>query len=161
MKTEVVNSLNFADVFNLVMEPANRGTMLITKEYIDLVEKRRLRTGRTSISLIEKYYTNLWYCILFQKFSPFYESFNEKLDQLIASGIIKHWWNYEAKKHPVEEKEPQVLQFSDLEVGFTICLFFAMISLIVFAIECLLHIVTRYVSRVVNEYRSVFKELLK
>jgi hypothetical protein len=77
-----------------------------------------------------------------QKFSPFYERFNELIGRMVTHGFIVYWNNYMYGKDPpkkIDEPEAQVLSLKHIGIGFIIILVLLALSLVVFALERIVH----------------------
>jgi len=118
-----------------VVEPQNKGTMLASRELLFAIEAFYLRSGSIFVTMSKESFKTAYVTFPFKNFSPFFETFNNKLDEMISAGIIQHWRKLRDRIKDIEEKIPQVLEIDDLEMGFFVCIFFLTISLIVFVIE--------------------------
>ena len=74
--------------------------------------------------------------IVFKKFSPFFETYNEVKGWLESNGMMEKYRqeNKVSKKKP-EELEPQVLTMDHLRIGFLACLIVASVSFVAFTGE--------------------------
>lgn len=78
---------------------------------------------------------------MFKPFSPFFESFNMKIDQLVSSGLISYWVNIAGNKYgykrKISEIGPEVLTMEHLGIGFLVCFIPLFIGFLVFIAEVL------------------------
>lgn len=125
---------------DIIAEPSNRGTLLMTQGMLESLNSR-LRSGATSVSLLTESYTTMFYGEAFKPFSPFYESINMKIHQIIAGGLYDLWHRNEENptgiKRKIEDIPPQVLTLEHLQMGFKISLCPLALSAVVFLIEVL------------------------
>lgn len=74
-------------------------------------------------------------------FSPFYETFKEKIELLISNGVVFHWWdkflNPKGFKRIEDDIGPQVLTYEHLEIGFMVCLVPLSLSVVAFVFEAI------------------------
>jgi len=102
------------------------------------------RNGKSSLKIIPKPITIFPVAIPFKNFSPLYVEFNEKIDQMISSGIIDNIFRKIYDKKPptrkVEEIGPQVLTLNHLEICFYAFLTPLLASVTVFFVEIMIGI---------------------
>lgn len=97
------------------------------------------RLGSSSIRLLNEPIKLYFSGLRFKRFSPFYGEFNEKLGQMISSGLTSKW--YEEYLNPfnrmvsVDDIGPQVLTMHDLDVAFGVCFIPLVCSVVAFAFE--------------------------
>jgi len=132
--------------FESLAEPANRFTYLEASKKIQRLESREYRSGFSSISMVDFVIKTNFYALPFPSYSPFYETFNKKIDQMLSNGIIDHWikndYNPRGMKMKKEEIEPQILTFDDhLDVGFLMCLSLLGISFLVLCAEIICSVI--------------------
>lgn len=131
------------DIQDYLAEPSHKATMLMTPESLSEIYNRRLRSGAGSISLLDETIRTFFRCVAFRPFDPYYEIFNEKIDELISSGIIPHYFwisGFLRSRGKVSEAAgPQVLTMEHLEIGFIICLTPLIVSIAVFLAEIVFH----------------------
>lgn len=67
-------------------------------------------------------------------FSPLYETFNEKLDQMLSSGLVQKFLKeiMSRRKDIEDDIGPQVLTLEDLGVAFQVCCIPLILSVIAF-----------------------------
>lgn len=110
---------------------------------IMFVLNNKYRSGFTSLKMLPNGFLTLAVGFVYKRFSPFIEIMNEKLLEVVASGLTNYWieirLNPKGLRRIVEEIGPQVLTMEHLEVGFFICLAPLVLSIIVFALEIALH----------------------
>lgn len=130
---------------DVVSEPANKGTMLITQETLDYIESRQYRNGFSSISLMSASRSFIMFGMVFKPFSPLYETINEKVHHMMSGGIMQYLYREQHRSEKtscndkVRKREepigPQVLTMEHLQYGFLICLILLGLSFVVFAVE--------------------------
>lgn len=135
---------NYNDVmryYEIVVEPANRATLIGVPKILSLIENRIYRSGQSSLVVLNEKLRTLYIGHVFKHFSPFYEIFDEVVGFLSASGLIDRWLNDELnprrKKRIYEDIGPQVLTMEHLSIGFTICMIMLVFSAVVFILEVL------------------------
>ena len=149
-----VKSLNL--YYDIIAEPANRATMSVSREYINVIEKSNYRTGTASLQFLEENHVTYHLGIVFRSFSPFFETFNEAKGWLESNGWMERFrQRYSTFKRKPEELGPQVLTMDHLNLGFLACLIVAAVSLAAFIGELMW-------SRLVTDFRrnmqKVFEE---
>lgn len=125
---------------DIVAEPANRGTTLTYPYLLLSINNNKFRSGQSSLTLLEESYVVTGFSLAFWPFSPFFETFNERILDLLSNGIIDHWFgefeNAQGFKRKVTvDIGPQVLTMEHLEIGFIFCLVAATFSVIAFMCE--------------------------
>lgn len=112
-----------------------------------IFENRIYRTGISSIMLLKEDYRTLMIGLIFKPFSPFFEVFNQRIGELVTSGLTDYWFknelNPQEKKRIVEDIGPQVLTMDHLEIGFIVCLVPLTLSFIIALIEISISILKR------------------
>lgn len=113
--------------------------MLITQFHINYLNNYLYRSGESSVTRLETTFTSAFLALMFKPFSPFFESFNEEIDQLISSGLISYWINIAGNKYgfkrKISEIGPEVLTMEHLGIGFLVCFIPLVISFVVFIAE--------------------------
>lgn len=76
----------------------------------------------------------------FKQFSPFIETFNDKLGQLMEIGFRSVYEMDESvlnfdKRKEIDEISPQVLTMDHLGLGFLVCFIFLGLSIVLFFME--------------------------
>lgn len=100
----------------------------------------RYRSGSSSLLVLqEKFYSSVGSGLAFPLFSPFYETFNEKISRMIEGGLINLWIQNAFKQRGVNKKlndiGPEILTMEHLDVAFKIILIALAISVIGFLSE--------------------------
>lgn len=105
---------------NAVAEPANMKVVSATLELLAKMEKMHYRNGKTSIEMSALDSRDQPIIFPIQFFSPFYEVFHEKIQELIESGICPHRLAWEV----VSKTEATGARYDEeiLGVGFEVCL---------------------------------------
>lgn len=132
------------DIFECLehcMEPENRRTTFIFPLMISLIHNNHYRSGFSSISFTKESVKPVFFTKLFRRFSPFFEEFNDKIRQIISSGLFEWYWknNVDPKgiKRGDEEIGPEKLTLDHLSIGFQIFTICLALSVIVFLFELL------------------------
>jgi len=120
-------------------EPKNRFVTLEKHKTLQKQENVVYRSGKSSISLMDFVICTDNYALEFPKGSPFFETFNGKISQMLSNGLIDHWFKNDRNPTGLnvknEEIGPQVLSWDHLEYGFYMCLVLTAISFLVFCVE--------------------------
>lgn len=90
--------------------------------------------------------------LLFQEFSPLYEEFNQKIEEMISAGLTDYWikkcFNPRGRtRKPPEDIGPQVLTLEHLEDAFFVSLMPLIVSVVSFIIEVAIPIIKRILNR--------------
>lgn len=141
-----VGSFDPSTCLDIVAEPANKGTTLSYPFILLSIHNNKFRSGHSSLTLLKESYVLTGFSLAFWPFSPFFETFNERILDFLSNGIIEHWFGeYENaqdfKRKVIIDIGPQVLTMEHLEIGFIFCLVAAMFSFIAFICE---HFVARF-----------------
>lgn len=124
------------------MDPSNKGTMAVTTQVLNYLN--RYRHGSPSIKTLNENIQMYFMGLRFPDYSPFYEEFNEKIHDMISSGLIEYFRSTEASvKKADDDVGPQVLTFQHLRMGFIFCLVPLGISAVVFLGEILVHVLRK------------------
>lgn len=110
--------------FDIVAEPANKGVSQTMDIVFKTAQKDTYRTGVFALFVLDDVVFHFPTGYGFKRFSPLFETFNDKFGQLLASGII-HKINdahFSFKRKHKTDIEPQVLTMVHLELGFITCL---------------------------------------
>jgi hypothetical protein len=110
------------------------------------IKKLKTRNNRQfipSTSLLEENTATIPFYLAMSMFNPYTPQVKEKIDEMIANGLVEKWYNEmrsveRDEKTFVEDVEPEVLSVSDLKLGFFAVLITAVVSVCVFVIELLL-----------------------
>lgn len=137
--------------------------MPITREFLESIHNTQYRSGVSSISLLpDENLSSEFMGLAFRPYSPFFETFDEKIDQLISSGLTAHWFknyiNPKGLKRVAGVIGPQMLTMEHLTIGFQICLVMLMLSFIVFTLELIVWGIKRFI-RITIEYLTVLSVL--
>lgn len=123
---------------NIVSDPQMKSTMLGSHKVFWFINNQ-YRSGSSSLMIMKERIQTFSYGLAFKKFSPFYETFNEKITRLIDAGItdyyIENAVNPRGLKNTVETIGPEILTMEHLEIAFKISLIAIAFSLIVFMAE--------------------------
>lgn len=122
---------------DIVAEPANRATAIIAPESLAGDVTNNYRSGFASLYLLEENIFTVPSGINFPLFSPLFEAFDQKVHQLLDTGLFSYWYrnllnSKGFSRSKVEEIGPQVLTMEQLAVGFLICLCPLILSGLVF-----------------------------
>lgn len=113
----------------------------MSEQGLAIINHRRLRKGTTSFSLLKETFFLFHQGLVFKNYDPFFETLNEKIDQMISSGIFAFHESLVLKINPwglrknEEEIGAQVLTLDDLFMGFFIWFLCISICTIVFVVE--------------------------
>lgn len=132
------------DCLDIVSDPENKATMLITSSFIRQIEDAKYRSGISSITILNENFKVSYISMMFPLYSPYFEEFNMKIHQMIDSGFIDHWIDKDLKTRSLIRKEedigPQVLTMEHLEVAFYACLIPLAASIVVFLVELCINV---------------------
>lgn len=107
--------------------------------YLKYAMSCEYRSGFSSIHLLDFNVNTVYKGLTFPNFSPIYETFNERIGNFIANGLISYWHEMliDPKGIKITEDKigPQVLTLDHLEICFQACLIPAVLSLIAFLYE--------------------------
>lgn len=135
-KTTIENCLNIAT------EPENKGTMLVTTDFLRL-QGNFYRSGVMSLSLLEETRATIFVTINFNLFCPFFDTFNSKIHDMNANGLTRKIFedavNPRGHKLVEDEISPQVLTMNQLAIGFYLCMVPLSLSFLAFFFEVLYH----------------------
>jgi len=121
-------------LLNIVAERANKATTMRFSS-LDKGDLPLYRDGDVSFKILSENVLTILMSQVFKPFSPFYESINNKVDQLITSGIISHWIKEEKLEIKFDEIGPQVLTWDHLYLGFAACMICLAIGFVIFLCE--------------------------
>lgn len=99
----------------------------------------RYRSGYPSFRFMNESLILIYFGLAFKLASPFYGSFNDKIDQMIAHGLIAKWTKKYTNPEGLQANwgGPQVLTFENLSIGFQVCCIPLTLSVIAFVGEIL------------------------
>lgn len=90
------------------------------------VNIKTYRSGISSLHLLEDNIQTIYMAIVFKGFSPFLETFNDRLHRMMSNGLIDYWQrnenNPEGFMKKVDKIGPQVLTMEHLEIAFWVCM---------------------------------------
>lgn len=113
----------------------------MTPDYLSIVHNQWYRDGFSSLILLDEVVYTIPISVTFPYFSPIFEISNEKLHQLIASGLTSYWYdkiiNPKGLKIKPEDVGPQVLTMEHVTIGFIVCMWPLALSILVFIFEVL------------------------
>lgn len=124
----------------ITSEPANKAVALTTQLHFKEICSF-YRSGFPSLFPMKDIVVNSPMGFAFKQFSPFFESFNKKIGQLLDNGFV----NELNKKLPSDNIKgfddigPQVLSLDHLWLGFIACLIPLALAIIVFFVEISVH----------------------
>jgi hypothetical protein len=112
-----------------------------------VVMRKAFRTGslrfsdaESSVHLLEEDSATLHYCLVFPRSEPLTQILIKKVDQLISSGIVRHFevQAFTAGLQPqrYKDQDAKTLTMDHLGVCFTIILICLGLSCVAFLIEC-------------------------
>lgn len=81
MNIEICKFRDPAICLDFLANPQNKGTQIITKEYLLNLEAWKFRTGRIPVSFIDETFDSQESNFVFQKFNPFFEVIDETLSR--------------------------------------------------------------------------------
>lgn len=105
-------------------EPANKATVLLSANMLDYIHKNELRSGTGSLTFLDATTTVDFRSVAFQRDNPYFESINEKIGDLISSGIVNYYFllsKFVGDMRKEDAEGPQILTMEHLEIGFLIC----------------------------------------
>jgi len=121
-----------------IAEPENKYALCFTRDDFTRMVNEQYKTGRPSIRLMDQTIAVFHAGMKFNKFSPFFEAFNEKIGRMVSSGLIKVnslVYSNEKIHTYVPEIGPQVLTLDQLRFGFLIIIACLVLSIVVFILE--------------------------
>lgn len=129
------------NILDIVAEPKNARTLEISREYLEILEKARYRSGKSSFKFLTDHERSILHAFAFTPYDPFYEEFDEKIRILVEADLCPYRMNGEVLKNGGknglydEEVPALVLSMDDLGIGFIACLIPLALSVLVFVIE--------------------------
>lgn len=132
----------YFECHDIAAEPANKATILTSSELLTEVLTYFYRSGSSSLELLEEIIKTVPMCVMFPFHSPLFELFNKKMHQLLSSGLIYYWYNYEINRKGLKLKPeiigPQILTMEHVSIGFFACLCPLVLSILTFFCELLI-----------------------
>lgn len=136
-------NMSIVDCVSMVTEPQNQGTIALTEEYMSFVHNRLYRSGFSSIYLLDQNLKTTFEGFNFHPFSPYFETFNEKIHEMMSNGIaqtiVQRHVNPKGIRRIEELIGPQVLTMDHTTIGFLICLFPLTFAVVTFLVEIMIH----------------------
>lgn len=131
-----VDLKQITDVPNVVAEPENKLTFMVTEEYITLIEKSMLAHGKMSVKFVKEGLNSVFVTFTMETRSPYFERVKDVVVRLVEAGICPHRLNglYPTLARTEEVVPALVLTWEDLAIGFFVCLI--PLTLSVFAFIC-------------------------
>lgn len=129
---------DYPNCLQQISEPKVKGTSLLSPEVFNQIGQS-FRSGTASLTLLDETIATFPAGQKFNSYCPFYETFNRKIDRMISSGLIRHWYDefYTRKSFKIkpEETGPEVLTMDHLGIGFLVCLIPLVLGIIAFVVE--------------------------
>lgn len=130
------------ECLEIIVEPSNKGVVLAAEGNFKQLESSKYRSGVASLHALDEVMANYPCEFGFQRFSPFFETFNDKIGQLLAVGlqqvnVYEKELLHESRKD--NEIGPQVLTMEHLGLGFLACLIPLGLATAVFLMELVVH----------------------
>lgn len=135
------SNLDIEQWLDIIAEPKNERTLIITHKFLNILEKYRYRSGKPSFSFLNDKEAEVLIAFAMTPFDPFFEEFDEKIQRLIEAGVCPYRLNgdiipIDGKNELYDEEVPPlVLSMDDLGIGFIVCLIPLTLSIFVFMIE--------------------------
>lgn len=126
-----------ADWFAIIAEPENRKTMKASRDFLLMMERKYLKSGKFSIVILNENVGFVFITFPLTPFDPFYETFENKISRLVQAGIYPPIPPVVGSTRIMRDDEVPalVLALDDLGIGFVICSITALLSVTVFFIE--------------------------
>lgn len=144
-KWELFNSsdpLTAMEIFDVVAETDNKAVTFGPEVMETIVNNGIFLRGSWSLIMLEENIKTSYIGLYYKPYSPFFEAFNEKTLRLVEAGLTEKWANIVMKKKDfvvIDEIDPQVLTMDHLEIGFLVCLFPLVLSIVTFIGELLIN----------------------
>ena len=121
---------------DVASDSSNRAATDDYREKLNSIEKEKYRSGITSLSPLDEDYITFHSGMVFKKFSPYFETFNDVKIWFESNGIMEKWrQDTKLLSTKSEELGPQVLTLDHLRIGFLACLVPLIIIIPVFLAE--------------------------
>lgn len=128
---------------DVASDSANKATFLMTPATLESLYRNEYRAGSGSITLLDDSVRTAFRCVVFKRHSPYFEHFNEKIGELVSSGILHYYfWQSKFMRDKMKEAEetgPEVLTMEHLEIGFIVCGVPLALAIIVFIFEIVVY----------------------
>lgn len=132
---DYVNFTLDSDALEMVVEPKNEKSLAITLEYLDFMENRKYRSGKTSLEVVQDQTVPVMTTFLLPSLHPFFEEFHDKIHRLIESGRSFPKKHESQTKRFDDEVPALVLSMEDLGIGFAVCLVPLTLGAVAFVVE--------------------------
>ena len=140
---EIEKLEEYHELFKIIVEPELQMAVPASKILLPMLENR-YRSGVSSLRFIKDRLNMNLFGIIFFGFSPFHETFNRKIVQLIENGSIRKWIleSLKTKTYKIEEEEigPEVLTMDHLEVSWIIIVIALTLCIFTFGFELLMRL---------------------
>lgn len=127
------------ECYDIVAEPANKGTAIMSPYLLSMLQNNQYRSGLSSLELVEERLAGVHMSVMFPYFSPLFEAFNEKIQLMLSNGLIDYWHknfaNRRGLKIKIDDIGPQILTMEHVSIGFLVCLFPMVLSILAFVGE--------------------------
>lgn len=155
LPVEYCGEKRYYECLDAVAEPANKATIMVSHEMIKSLHARSYLHETSSLKLLQDNIFTMLVVISFKLDCPFFETFNEKIDQMLSAGLFSYWERSadipdEAKRASIEIGN-EVLTLDHLWIGFQVFFVCLTSSVVVFVLELLVAFVTIIVSRIQKE----------
>lgn len=132
-----VDCTNYRNCFQIAADPANKGVTLSPEVAFEKIVAKSYRSGVSSLHALEQEINRAPGAFGFKRFSPFFETFNNKLGQLLDNGLHESdgLFTLPDKIRQFDEIGPQVLTMDHLEVAFIACFIPLVLAIVVFILE--------------------------
>lgn len=130
------------ECLNAIAEPKFKGTIILPKEVFRTIENVFYFRGKSSLSFLDDEVATSFLGLVFPLYSPFYETFNQKIGEMMDHGFIDHLAKTKNSKAKRETSNydlgPEVLSLNHLRIGFSLFCILLLISTLVFLIELII-----------------------
>lgn len=113
--------------------------MMLQPVLIRYIHNVLYRSGRWSILVLDETFDTSYYSYVFPLFSPFFETFDGKIGDMISAGLFKHWIDIQVDpkgfQRIEEEEKPQVLTIDHFSICFEIWLISLSASVFTYVLE--------------------------
>lgn len=141
------------ECLDIVADPANKMIETFMTVAVRRIEATFYRSGHHSLHIVRQTIYDLQFGIVFRRFHPFYEAFNDIALKIISSGIVEHLMRTQTKRGGEVDKKieedlgPQVLTMDHLDVAFLACITPLILAVLAFVVE----IVAKLIKIIVNK----------
>lgn len=135
--------LDEMEFLNIAAEFENKIAQQVTVQYIDNVEKRYYRSGKTSLEIVgqDSFIWTSFITFSMLEYDPFFEEFSEAIQRLIEAGVCPERLygqiaGVKLRNQRTNEEVPAlVLTMDDLGIGFVACLIPLLLGVASFIVE--------------------------